>query len=121
MKLEIMTDSGPVDEAFGDCYGFGDRILEGVLYRVRVSEDGTRFVVDIPKENRYDDKIDWAVCERRAQEYFDEGSFNTPQPYGKQAINIWIQRGWCSGTEGGEITGEVPGSLTDEEWVRIIL
>jgi hypothetical protein len=33
-----MTDSGPVEEALLDGYGFGDRLLEGVMFRIILIE-----------------------------------------------------------------------------------
>lgn len=38
MTRVIMTDNGPVAEALLDGYGFGDRQLEGVMFRILIVE-----------------------------------------------------------------------------------
>ena len=38
MTYVIMTEAGPVDEALLDGYGFGDRLLEGVMFRITIVE-----------------------------------------------------------------------------------
>lgn len=38
MTLVIMTEDGPVDEALLNGYSFGDRILEDVMFRIRIKD-----------------------------------------------------------------------------------
>jgi hypothetical protein len=39
MTLQIMTDNGPVEEALYDGYGVAERLLEGVMFRIRIEND----------------------------------------------------------------------------------
>jgi hypothetical protein len=38
MTINIMTEDGPVEEALLDGYSFGDRRLEGVMFRIQVKD-----------------------------------------------------------------------------------
>ena len=38
MALQIMTEDGPVDEALLNGYGFGDRQLEDVMFRITIKD-----------------------------------------------------------------------------------
>lgn len=37
--MQLMSDSGPIEEAFFDGYGIEERLLEGVMFRVIIKDD----------------------------------------------------------------------------------
>ena len=55
MMLVIMTEAGPVDEAYLDGYGFGDRMLEGVLFKIIIREGKINCPGVHEKSQRYAD------------------------------------------------------------------
>lgn len=55
MMLVIMTDAGPVDVAYLDGYGFGDRMLEGVLFKIIILEGKINCPGVHEKHQRYAD------------------------------------------------------------------
>lgn len=57
MTLAIMTDSGPVDEALLDGYGFGDRLLEGVMFRITIKDGAINCPGVHAKSQRYADSF----------------------------------------------------------------
>lgn len=38
MALQIMTDDGPVEEALLNGYGFGERLLEDMMFRIIIKD-----------------------------------------------------------------------------------
>lgn len=60
MTYVIMTDNGAVAEALLDGYGFGDRLLEGVMFRVTIIEGDIRCLGHHANSNDYMKKFSQA-------------------------------------------------------------
>lgn len=68
MTLAIMTENGPVDEALLDGYGFGDRLLEGVMFRIQIKDGAINCPGVHAKSQRYADSFTLAqVAEWQVQ------------------------------------------------------
>ena len=72
---EECTESHPVDHLFIDGYSFGDRLLEGVMFKLSVVVEGE---LTAQCQDKYSKGIDWNYWEKVCVEHaLEDDCFST--------------------------------------------
>ncbi len=86
----IMSNAGPVKSALLDGYSFGDRILEGVIFRVTIDENGEVQVKEEEPDHPYNEVLNMKKWLKKAKIFAEEADVLS-HPDRPHEEDVWIE------------------------------
>ena len=92
MVRRIMSEDGPVDFGLMDGYHFGDRLLEGVMFKVTIDENNEIKVELEPGSKDYCEGLNMVKWMKEAKEFAEEiDVLSHPDPDKRSEQDVWIE------------------------------
>lgn len=88
----IMSEDGPVEFGLMDGYHFGDRLLEGVMFKVTIDENDKIQVALEPDSEEYCKGLNMVKWMKEAKTFAEEMDvLGHPDPSKRSEEDVWIE------------------------------